>query len=138
MKTLFDLTALNVDTYNTVSYIFLTYKLCVLAVMKGIWVSAVSVCNRVMRTLLPTWWRPVGLTTACWFAVNTAPVSVASVCVRAITVGNSANVMTIVVNTIIAISAMVSPVDWHKNFAFLSFFKISDSKLTIYTSVHLL
>lgn len=92
--------------------------MCLLAVIKGIWVRAASACNRVMRTLSSTCWHPVGLTTARWFAVDTASVSVASVCVAAITVGNSANVMTIVVNTIMAFSAMVRPVDWHKNFAF--------------------
>ncbi len=85
--------------------------MCLLAVMKGFWVSAASVSNRVMQTLSSTCWHPVDLTMARWFAVDTASVSVASVCVVAITVGNSANVMTVVVNTMMAFSVMVSPVD---------------------------
>ncbi len=60
---------------------------------------------------MSTCWHPVDLTMARWFAVDTASVSVASVCVVAITVGNSANVMTVVVNTTMAFSVMVSPVD---------------------------
>lgn len=91
---------------NTVAVMELSHAACA-AVMKGIWVNAVSVSNREMRTLSSTCWHPVGLTTARWFAVDTATVNVASVCVTAITVGISAIVMTVVVNTIMVLSVMV-------------------------------
>lgn len=95
--------------------------MCVLAVMKGIWVSTANVCNKAMRTLPPTCWRPVGLTTALWCAVDTAPVSVASVCVKATTVGSTASVMTIVVKTIMASPVMVSKIFGLNMFVSLSF-----------------
>lgn len=103
--------------------ISLNFNVCItVAVMKGIWVSSASVCNRVMWTLPSKCWRPVGLTTARRCAVGMAPVSVASVCVKANTVVITASVMPIVVNTIMASPVMVSTVEWHKDSALICLF----------------